>query len=55
MAHIICWATEFEASFDKDRHGDDYMELVDDYATYRLLGEHDKAQQLLAKMKQVQA
>ena len=55
MASIIGWANEFETVFDQDRHGDDYMELVDDFATYRLLGEHDKAEQLLAKMKRVQA
>ncbi len=55
MADIIHWATKFEDVFDKDSHGDDYMELVDDYATYRLSGEHDKAEELLAKMKRVQA
>nr|MBP8278827.1 hypothetical protein [Propionivibrio sp.] len=55
MANIICWATEFEDVFDKDSHGDDYMELVDDYATFRLSGEHDKAEELLAMMKRVQA
>ncbi len=55
MASIIGWANEFEVVFDQDRHGDDYMELVDDFATYRLLGEHDEAEQLLAKMRQAQA
>ena len=55
MASIIGWANEFETVFDQDRHGDDYMELVDDFATYRLLGEHDEAEQLLAKMRQAQA
>ena len=54
-ANIICWATESEDVFDKDSHGDDYLELVDDYATFRLSGEHDKAEELLAMMKRVQA
>jgi hypothetical protein len=50
MGLIMDWANQFEAVFDKDSHGDDYMELVDDYATYRLTGEHDKAEKVLVAM-----
>lgn len=50
MGLIIDWANQFEAVFNKDSHGDDYMELVDDYATYRLTGEHDKAEKVLVAM-----
>ena len=50
MGLIIEWSNQFEAAFDKDSHGDDYMELVDDYASYRLTGEHDKAEKVLVAM-----
>ncbi|TXT24383.1 MAG: hypothetical protein FD131_4980 [Rhodocyclaceae bacterium] len=53
MALIIDWAHAFEAVFDKDSHGDDYMEMVDDYATHRLLGDHDKAEKVLVAMQVV--
>lgn len=32
MSDIAVWAKQFEALFDQDKHGDDYLELVDDYA-----------------------
>ena len=50
MGLIVSWANQFETVFDKDSNGDDYMELVDDYATYRLSGEHDKAEKVLVAM-----
>lgn len=50
MSDIALWAYAFEAVFNRDRHGDDYMELVDEYATFRLHGEHDKAEVMLKSM-----
>ena len=50
MSDVTEWAYAFEAAFDKDRNGDDYMELVDDYATYRLMGNHEEAEALLKSM-----
>lgn len=50
MQDITEWACEFEQAFNQDAHGDAYMELVDDYANFRLDGEHDKAKELLRRM-----
>lgn len=55
MASIIGWANEFEAAFDKDKHGDDYMELIDDFAVWRLTGDNKEAEALLHSMRQVKA
>lgn len=51
MSDIIFWANRFEEVFEQDKHSDDYMELVDDYARYCLLGDEDQAQKLLDTMK----
>jgi hypothetical protein len=37
MSDIAVWAKQFEAVFDRRKHGDDYMGLVDDYAVACLL------------------
>ena len=50
MANIQNWAYEFETAFDKDRHGDDYMTMIDEYALLRLHGQHDKADLYLRSM-----
>lgn len=50
MSDIVKWAYDFEAAFHKDWHGDQYMELVDDYATYRLMDNHAAAEAMLKSM-----
>lgn len=50
MSNIVTWSKEFEAAFDKDRHGDDYMELVDEYAEACLL--EGGAVDILERMRQ---
>ena len=50
MSDVTEWAFAFEAAFHKDWHGDEYMSLVDDYATYRLMGDHAKAEAMLRSM-----
>lgn len=52
MSNIVLWAREFERAFDGDRHGDDYMELVDEYAELCLLDEEAKASEFLDRMRQ---
>ena len=37
MNDIAIWAKQFEAAFDLGKHGDSYIELVDDYAVACLL------------------
>lgn len=50
MSDVASWAYAFEAAFHKEWHGDNYMELVDDYATYRLMGNHAAAEAMLKSM-----
>ncbi len=51
MSDIVKWAYDFEAAFDSDLHGDDYMGLIDEFASHHLLGQHDQAEAMLAKMR----
>lgn len=53
MANIGEWAREFEEVFNRDHHGDDYIELVDEYAHRRLLGEDDNARSFLKRMSEL--
>lgn len=50
MSDIADWAYAFEAVFDSERHGDDYMGLVDEYAALRIFGDHVKAETFLKSM-----
>lgn len=50
MSDIATWAKDFEAAFDRDRHGDDYMELVDDYAVVCLRGHDGEIRAFLERM-----
>lgn len=52
MSNIASWAMEFERAFDSDRHGDDYMGLVDEYAELCLLNEGAKVSEFLERMRQ---
>ena len=52
MSNIVSWSKEFERAFDKDRHGDDYMGLVDEYAELCLLDGEVKASEFLERMRQ---
>lgn len=55
MSDIMIWANQFEEAFDKEVHGDDYIELIDAFAEYRLRGEEDEATSLLAEMNRCKA
>ena len=50
MLDIICWAKTFQDVFVQEFHADDYMELVDDYSTFCLLGEDEKAKKFILSM-----
>lgn len=50
VTDVINWAKAFETSFDRDIHGDDYILLIDDYASMRLVGDHPGADTLLQNM-----
>lgn len=52
MSNIVDWAMEFERAFDGDRHGDDYMGMVDEYAELCLLDEDVKVSEFLERMRQ---
>lgn len=51
MSDIAVWAKRFEALFDQERHGDDYVELVDDYAVACLLEDKPAITTFLNRMK----
>lgn len=52
LVQDICdWSRQFEEAFVHDKHGDDYMELVDGYAAFRLQGNHTEAEALLQQMR----
>ncbi|GIK74479.1 MAG: hypothetical protein BroJett021_34670 [Chloroflexota bacterium] len=51
MSNIALWARNFEEAFDHDKHSDDYMELVDQYAELCLHGEERKVREFLDAMK----
>jgi len=55
MGHIISWASLFEEAFDQAVHGDDYLELIDAYAEFCLLGKEQDAARLLAGMNRCKA
>ena len=50
MSNVTDWAYAFEAVFHPEWHSDLYMGLVDDYATYRLMGNHAAAEAMLKSM-----
>lgn len=51
MSDIITWAHEFEDAFDQDTHADDYLELIDAFAGYRLRGDTKNADRIITMMK----
>lgn len=51
MDRIIHWAEKFEAAFDKDVHGDDYIGLVDDFSRDVLSGDIEEADAFLEAMR----
>lgn len=55
MSDIMFWANQFEDAFDKEVHGDDYLELIDAFAEYRLRGKEDDAERILSMMKRLKA
>lgn len=55
MGNIINWANLFEEAFDLVVHGDDYLELIDAYAEFCLLGKEEDAARLLAGMNRCKA
>lgn len=50
MADIVQWATAFQKVFAMEVHGDDYMELVDDYAELCLDGDTAAVSAFLERM-----
>lgn len=50
MGDIATWAKDFEAAFNQEWHGDDYMELVDDYAVICLQGHDGEIRAFLERM-----
>ena len=50
MHDIMEWSKQFEAVFSKERNGEHYIELIDTYASYRLHGDHNNAESVLARM-----
>lgn len=51
MGDIIDWAVQFEEAFDQDTHADDYLELIDAFAGYRLRGDTQEADRIITMMK----
>lgn len=48
--NIVDWAKAFETVYKHSLHGDVYIGLVDQYATLRLLGKHEEAEDILRSM-----
>lgn len=55
MSDIMVWANQFEEAFDQAVHGDDYIELIDAFAEYRLRGKDADAERILSMMKRLKA
>ena len=55
MSDIMVWANQFEEAFDQEVHGDDYLELIDAFAEYRLRGKDADAERMLSMMKRMTA
>lgn len=50
MHDIAVWAGQFHQAYDRDKHADHYMLLIDEYAGYRLQDHHEQAESVLARM-----
>jgi copper homeostasis protein CutC len=50
MHEIGVWARQFHQAYDREKHADNYMLLIDEYAGYRLQDHHEQAESVLARM-----
>lgn len=50
MHDIGVWARQFQQAYDRDKHAEQYMLLIDEYAAYRLQDHHEQAETVLARM-----
>jgi len=50
MHDIGVWAGQFHKAYDRSKHAEHYMLLIDEYAGYRLQDHHEQAELVLARM-----
>lgn len=51
MHDIGIWARQFQQAYDRDKHADNYLLLIDEYAGYRLQDHHEQAESVLVRMR----